>query len=318
MTAVVEAVSGGLGAIVDGVSKTASDIADGWHKTTGVSLGDAVMVAAVIYTGGVAMGAWGQGGWLASTMGVSSTAGSAATGTAASTSGAASATQGGMLAAQTAEFGAVGANLTAEALATNAAAGAATANAGIMSQYASTSTQLGQAGAAQSAGSHSAEFAKEGVNYNPAANTQTNELAQGGFDSAGNPVETSTNSMGTGQAQTEASKTFMERAGDSYESVKESLGFKKEAANAGISPLQEKGWWESLGGLEKMAIIQTGGQVISGVGTSMGKDEELKARQSEIDGGRDRAGSWVSMNKVYEPGRTGLLSGAMSKPRGRY
>lgn len=150
------------------------------------SVGQIAAVAAAVYTGGVMAGAWGQGGWLANTLGVqgatagaTSTLGSTATGAAA----AAGKSQAAMLAAQTAGFGAEGAAMTGQALASATGGAASLTNAGIMAGYSGNALAAGELGAAYggltNAGAQGVGLASTG--YSPVASAKKSAIESSSF-----------------------------------------------------------------------------------------------------------------------------------------
>lgn len=282
-----DSVTEGLG--IRGVGDLLADFDDALYDM-GVrwdSVGQIAAVAAAVYTGGVMAGAWGQGGWLANTLGVTSTAGSTMTGAAAAEA-AGAASQGSMLAAQTAAFGAEGAALTGQALATATGGAASATNAALMANYGGNALMSGELGAAYggltNAGAQGVGMASTG--YAPLNTAAQTAMASPGLSGSSVVYDTMGNVVGVNQGSILGGTT---------------------SVGAGATGAATGGGWFS-NPLVQATALQMGGQMIAGMGTAA-KEEELLNKQLEEKERLRKLQTWVS----YAPPKpAGLISSRMN------
>lgn len=287
-----DSVTEGLG--IRGVGDLLADFDDALYDI-GVrwdSVGQIAAVSAAVYTGGVMAGAWGQGGWLANTLGVTSTAGSTMTGAAAAEA-AGAASQGSMLAAQTAAFGAEGAAMTGQALASATGGAASLANAGVMASYGGNALAAGELGAAYggltNAGAQGLGMASTG--YAPIGSAAESAISNpslfGGssatYDAAGNLVSTQTGGL-LGGTKTVAG----------------------QAAAAGSG-----GWFSNP--LVQATALQMGGNMVSGMAQAQAAEEKYQRELEEAERIRKLKSNWASLGQARQTAlaRRGIIAGNM-------
>lgn len=278
-----DSVTEGLG--IRGVGDLLADFDDALYDM-GVrwdSVGQIAAVAAAIYTGGVYAGAWGQGGWLANTLGVTSTT----TAGAGATAGAGS-SQAAMLAGQTAAFGAEGAALTGQALATATGGAASATNAALMANYGGNALMSGELGAAYggltNAGAQGVGMASTG--YAPLNTAAQTAMASPGLSGSSVVYDTMGNVVGVNQGSILGGTT---------------------SVGAGATGAATGGGWFS-NPLVQATALQMGGQMIAGMGTAA-KEEELLNKQLEEKERLRKLQTWVS----YAPPKpAGLISSRMN------
>ena len=278
-----DSVTEGLG--IRGVGDLLADFDDALYDM-GVrwdSVGQIAAVAAAIYTGGVMAGAWGQGGWLANTLGVTSTTTAGAGATAAAGS-----SQAAMLAGQTAAFGAEGAALTGQALASATGGAASATNAALMANYGGNALMSGELGAAYggltNAGAQGVGMASTG--YAPLNTAAQTAMASPGLSGSSVVYDTMGNVVGVNQGSILGGTT---------------------SVGAGATGAATGGGWFS-NPLVQATALQMGGQMIAGMGTAA-KEEELLNKQLAEKERLRKLQTWVS----YAPPKSaGLISSRMN------